>query len=141
MLFDELLGSKIFQISRVCDLVSMQLTTQKGNELCLHIQSFFRIIKDRDVIISSEDMYRCASSSNCESFEWDVPGNSIYDQALEKIREDLYNAAIVEYNRNDIGDMSITFENNLILQILVDTTESEEKYRIFNDTDCDIVNS
>ena len=141
MLFDELLGSKISQISRVCDLVCMQLTTPKGNKLCLHIQSFFRIIKDRDVIISSEDMYRCASSSNYESFEWDVPGNSIYDQALEKIREDLYNAAIVEYNRNDIGDMSITFENNLILQILVDTTESEEKYRIFNDTDCDIVNS
>ena len=141
MLFDELLGSKISQISRVCDLVCMQLTTPKGNELCLHIQSFFRIIKDGDVIICSEDMYRCASSSNYESFEWDVPGNSIYDQALKKIREDLRNVSIIEYNRNDIGDMSIIFENNLILQIFVDTIESEEKYRIFNDNDCDIVNT
>ena len=134
-----IIGSKISKISRVCDLVSIQFSTCNKMIVTLNIQCFFRVLKNNKVLICSEDMYRCASAFEQESFEWDIPGKSVYDQTVKKHIKELTNLVVVDCKQNDSGDISIMFEDDNVLQIFVDTTMSEEKYRIFNDNDCFVV--
>ena len=137
----DIIGSKILKISRVCDLASIQFLNCHEMVVTLNIQCFFRVLKNNKVLICSEDMYRCDSAYECETFEWDIPGKSVYDQAVNKHIKELTNIVVVDCKQNTSGDISIMFENDIVLQIIIDTTMSEEKYRIFNDNDCFVVNS
>ena len=126
-----ILGGKISNISRVCDLVCIQIET--CNEVvCIHIQSFFRFLKNGNVVISSNDIYNCSDKFNDEDFEWDVPGKSVFDESLNLYKKDLFNISILKIKRNRAGDLKIIFQHGYVLEILIDTIKNEEKYRIFN---------
>lgn len=131
VLMNILIGGRISGISRICDLVCFDFECEE-NEISLHIQSFFRIMQNETVIISSNDIYRCGMNCENGSFEWDIPGNSVIDDSLEKYRQKLFSSKIIQSQIENTGDLVIVFENNIILQIFIDTTVLEEKYRIFD---------
>ena len=131
----QLIGKKISGINRVCDLVCLQFGSENEKDISLHIQSFFRFVKNGKVLICSDDMCRCDPACDQELFEWDVPGNSVYDASIKANRDILFNSKVLSANTNLVGDLIIVFEHDIELQILIDTVESEEKYRIFNDCD------
>ena len=130
-LLTQIIGGKINNISRVCDLICIEISNNKNS--FIHIQSFFRILKNNKVIISTEDIYRCKKDINSDNFNWDIPGDSIFDEAVMNYYSILTNSQIIEASKNITGDLYILLENNLFLQIIVDTSESEEKYRVFDD--------
>ena len=130
-LIRDLIQSKIIKISRICDLICIEFETREQKEVYLHIQSFFRIIRNKKIILSSEDMYRCGEKCNSEQFEWDIPGNSIFDECLIN-NKDLYQYQLLNVKFTKYGDVRFLFENNIIIQIMIDTTCIEEKYRIFD---------
>ncbi len=131
-LLTQIIGGKINNISRVCDLICIEISNNNKN-IFIHIQSFFRILKNNKVIISGEDIYRCKKDINPDNFNWDIPGDSIFDEAVKNYYSILTNSQIIEAEKNITGDLYILLENNLFLQIIVDTSESEEKYRVFDD--------
>ena len=127
-----LIGAKISEIHRICNLISFHF--KLGEKFTyLHVQSFFRILQNHKVIISSEDYYRCGKNGDEENFEWDRPGSSIFDDCVKEHLEKLRNAAVTELKESENGDLTINFENAICMQILIDTTETEEMYRIFDD--------
>ena len=128
----KIVNKKIISFNRVCDLLSITISDLNEEEIFIHIQSFFRFLKDGKVLISSEDMYRCGKKSNLENFQWDKPGESLFDDTMKLNNDILFNSKIVSFNIENSGDLTVHFENDLILQIFVDTSESEEKYRIFD---------
>lgn len=136
MVFNSIIGGKISAISRICDLISIEIETVDKKKTYLHIQSFFRIIKFNEIIVSSEDMYRCFEKEKKENFKWDIPGDSIYDHSLKQCINEILKLKIVDVHRNNIGDLSIILENDISLQTFINTCEEEEKYRIFNDLYC-----
>lgn len=140
-LFAEFIGKKISNISRVCDLVCIEFKSSDQETVSLHIQSFFRFIKNNKVFICSDDMCRCDSQYENEEFEWDVPGKSVYDKSIIKHYDMICDSAVLQINQNSLGDLTIAFENDIALQIFVDTTETEEKYRIINQYDHIVFNS
>ncbi len=140
-LFNELIEKKICKINRVCDLVCIEFGTKDKGDLFLHIQCFFRILKNNRVFVCSDDMCRCDGQYDYETFEWDVPGKSVYDTSINEYKDVLFNPRVINVNKNAIGDLTVVFEDGMCLQIFVDTTKSEEKYRIFNDTSCLVIDS
>ena len=135
------IGGRIINISRICNLLSIRMILSDNHTISLHVQSFFRIMKRNKVVVSSEDMYRCSEKISSETFEWDVPGNSIFDETLQKYHEELVNSNILQVRKSKNGDLLLVLENGIVLQILIDTAVSEEKYRIFDENFSVIVNS
>ena len=126
----ELIGASIRDFSRACNLVCIEFVRRDGNKFSFHIQSFFRIVHNSTILVSSEDIYRCRSDCKAEEFEWDVPGKSIFDESLEKLLPFISDLSVVDVKSANCGDLIITFDDDTSLQVFVDTVESEEKYRI-----------
>lgn len=131
-LIDSLCGGKIFNISRVCNLISIDIHTKGNEEIHLHIQTFFRIVKKNKVVLSSEDIYRCGRNCNKNEFEWDVPGQSVFDESLLENKSVICNSTIQKVEKEKNGDLTICLNNDICLQAFIDTTKKEEKYRIFS---------
>lgn len=129
---NKLRGGKISKISRSCNLISIQVKGKDEEEIFLHIQSFFRILKNRKILVSSDDIYRCGEKCSAENFVWDTPGNSVFDEVLQTYITQICNVKILQVKQEESNDLIITLEDGWMLQILIDTTISEEKYRIFN---------
>ena len=139
-MIQSLIGKSITRINRVCDLVCIQFGIEP-DDISIHIQCFFRFLKDKKIVLCSEDMYRCDSRFSYEAFEWDVPGQSIYDDSLSKNLEALQNGKVVKIHQTDCGDFTIFFDGDIQLQVIIDTVEKEEKYRIFSRCGEIVINS
>ena len=96
-------GGVISQISRTCDMVSIRVDLKNAEVIFIHIQSFFRIIKNNKVIISSEDIFQCDKCYDNCSFEWDIPGQSVFDNSIKEHQSELCDLKIIEMNQNSIG--------------------------------------
>lgn len=133
VLLEKMIGGIIFAIHRVCDLITIQINTLGNEVINLHIQTFFRALKGKKVIISSEDMYRSKAEIDSESFELDAMGNSIYDESIERYLSIIQGSKILKAYQEKNGDLIIALENDLVFEVLINTSVTEEKYRIFND--------
>ena len=132
ILFDKIIEGKIISVSRICNLISIRIKSKSEEFVSLHIQSFFRITNSTRVLVSSEDIYR-PNSEHQEEFNWDVPGESIFDESINKYKKDLLQAKIQQVLVKITGDIDIFLDNGFIIQIIIDTTISSEKYRIFDE--------
>ena len=140
-LFNSLIGGTIVNVDRVCNLITINICTADKKELHLHIQSFFRIIEKDKIILSSEDIYRCGTKTKMDDFEWDVPGQSVFDESMTEINKIIINSVITKVQKEKSGDLIIYADNDICLQAIIDTTEKEEKYRLFNSKEDIIVES
>ena len=140
-LLKKIIGTKLGDISRICDLISVRLDFEEQNNIFLHIQSFFRILKEGKVIVCSEDIYKCGKDSADENFAWDTPGKSLFDESIKEHTNNLIGTCVIDCKKMDSGDCIISFEKDIVFQILINTVEFEEKYRVFNDNEEFIVNS
>ena len=132
-LINALIQSQIVNISRICDLICVQFETTNRERVFLHIQSFFRIIKGKKIILCSEDMYKCGKKADQKLFEWDIPGDSIFDENLIDKMGLICQCKLLGVRFAKNGDMVLSFDNDMTIQVMMDTTCIEEKYRIFDE--------
>ena len=133
--FDVIIGKNIVDINRVCNMLCIEFQSPKGVCVSLHVQSFFRVSQRNKILISSEDMFRCNDEREINDFQWDVPGKSVFDKSIVDYHDLLFNSLVTKVEQNEIGDCFIFFNNDLVFQIFIDTTETEEKYRLFDTFD------
>ena len=141
MILDKLINCRIAEISRVCDLICIRFISPNKKEISLHVQSFLRFLNGDKILVCSDDMYRCLDGYDSESFEWDVPGKSVYDLSLKNSGVVDANSTVIKCEKNSAGDLKIIFSDGMILQIIVNTVEKEEKYRIFDNTETFVLES
>lgn len=56
--FEQLIGSKLLSLIRICDLIKIDLVTERDEVICIHSQSsLLRFFKSNKLIVSSEDMF------------------------------------------------------------------------------------
>ena len=118
ILFDKIIEGKIISVSRICNLISIRIKSKSEEFVSLHIQSFFRITNSTRVLVSSEDIYR-PNSEHQEEFNWDVPGESIFDESINKYKKDLLQAKIQQVLVKITGDIDIFLDNGFIIQIII----------------------
>ena len=132
LVLEKLTGGYIINIYRICDLCGFTVSLPDNEEIDIHIQTFFRIVKNGNVIVASPDMFRPSDDCDEDSFEWDIPGNSLYDASIATNLEIIKRSKIVDVKAFK-KDFFIYLENGISLEFYSDTVElGEEKLRVFS---------
>lgn len=139
-MFQQLVDYRINSITRICDMIKIDFSSNE-KELCLHIQSaLFRVVKQDKLLISSNDIYVPSVNyiaKRFKKFKWDVPGNTLFDDCLQKIISKMLGKKVVSVNY-DGQDLIINLEGQERIEIISNTLEKEcEKFRLFVKGDID----
>ena len=131
-------GSRLISISRVCDLIKLDFSTEDGT-VCLHDQSaLMRGLQKEQLLISSNDIFFPSKNYKkklFKKFKWDLPGNTLFDDQLHDFKNRILDKAI--FSVQMFGkDLILTFDENYKIEILACTLEQEREYfRIFKKGD------
>ena len=131
-------GSRLISISRVCDLIKLDFSTEDGT-VCLHVQSaLMRGLQKEQLLISSTDIFFPSKNYKkklFKKFKWDLPGNTLFDDQLHDFKNRILDKAI--FSVQMFGkDLILTFDENYKIEILACTLEQEREYfRIFKKGD------
>ena len=134
LVLKELIGAKFTETNRICDLIGLTFETKEGKKIIFHVQCLIRILKEGKVLVSSEEMYFSAEKEKNSVFDW-TKDFSIYDACMKKERERLTKLKIVKIENMKQGDIFFYFEKGYCLQIIVNRTHNEEKYRVMKDNE------
>gem|GEM_PF-6916962 len=134
----ELLGGKINHIGRTCDLIMIGFDFP-DKELGLHVQkALFRVSAPEKLLICSGDMWTPGDNYQkklFKKFQWDNPGDSLFDEQVEKYEEMLLGATVDSASQS-AKDLIIKLNNGLSIEVLADTLVPEhEVYRLFQRND------
>ena len=126
--------SRLVSISRICDLIKIDFSTEDGY-VCLHIQSaLMRGLKKNELLISSYDLFLPSKNYRkklFKKFKWDIPGNSFFDDRLDDFKNEIINKKILSVEMFG-KDLVLKFEGNYRIEILSWTLEAgREIFRIF----------
>lgn len=102
----------------------------KKSEYEFHIQCQFRISKDNKVILGNYDVYTLLD--NAISDDWDILGNNRYDKIVNEVLLPMLPLKVSKVNYNEIGDIEILLEDNIVINIFVNSSESVEEWRFIN---------
>ncbi len=122
---------KLKTIKRTLDLIMLGFENNDGHYIMLHIQTFFRVKFFKKTIACSDDMYRPIKENEIDEFDWTEPNTSVFDKSIKENTNLIFENQVVDIAFID-GDIKIELSNNIRLEILVNTVESEEKYRVFD---------
>mgnify|MGYP007101860192 CR=1 FL=1 len=126
--------SKCIDIGRTCNLVWLHFHTF-NSDFCLDIQSAFRFSKDKEILITNNDIYEPKKiyqknlDFNYEKFNWDIQGENRFDEWTVSIKSELVNSAITDVSVSVYGDLYILFDNAFSLEIF--NNSLDECWRFF----------
>ena len=103
-----------------------------GEHMALHIQALLRVFISNKLIICSDDMYRKGRNAK-KRFKWTNPGTSLFDDEINESFKYIKDEMVVSVSLNANNDIIINLNNQITIEVMVDTLESEEKYRFFTD--------
>lgn len=130
-----LIGAEKIRFGRSLEIIWIDLRGADGRNYALHPQTFFRVC-DRDrVHITSGDMYRVLPEYETDSeneYPWNVQGHNYFDDWAKRFnREYSETVTVASVEVKDNGDLTITFSNSMVLEILIETTTDCECWRFF----------
>ncbi|MFK5884102.1 MAG: hypothetical protein QM489_07190 [Candidatus Izemoplasma sp.] len=123
-----LIGSKITRITHVADLIVLEFT-KNGNEYGIHSQTFVRFIKNKKILFTRNDYYTSSTNKDDSS-----PSN--FELKNAKYSNDILNRELLFININEVGDISLSFAENIVIEVIIDTSkdyfdEQNELWRFF----------
>ena len=108
--------------------------TVKKSTYELHIQSTFRVVSKEksEIIFASSDYYSPNSTTKEErDFQWDIRGNNLFDEKSQSWLNCGDIIYVKEYRINRWGDLMLVLSNGDYVEILVDTSDYTECWRLF----------
>lgn len=136
--FANLIGSKIVDVNRTCDLVMFTFELANGRKIFFHIQCFIRIFDANKLIVCTQDMLRrSVTLKTRQKFDWAKTGGTLYDDTISEYKEKLFSTCVKSFSFHN-QDLIIFFANDMRLEILIHITESDdprysENYRVFDE--------
>ncbi|UPA30836.1 hypothetical protein L0P85_01470 [Terrisporobacter glycolicus] len=124
--------SDMIWISFGKELLIMNYKNQevKKSEYEFHIQCPFRISKNNKVILGNYDIYTLLDDSISD--DWDVIGSNRYDKILNEILLPMLPLKVNKVNYSKIGDIEILLEDNIVINIFVNSSDLDEEWRFIN---------
>lgn len=120
------------------DFVIVYKLSRFGRNAADILNALMRILKDEELLISSNDMFipgKSYKKSFLKKFKWDIPGNNLFDDCLKNINEELFNKRIQAVSFNGL-DLIINLGDDIKIQVLTCTLQQgEEVFRIFKKGD------
>jgi len=130
---DAIVGVDEVKIGRGAGMVWLSFPGEKS--YALHIDGWFRIVEGNKVIVGKADIFLPTQEVldvqgfSWSEFNWDQKGNNRFDYWAERFNE--MKVAVKQVEVSVLGDLTLYFNNNYVLQILIDTSSKEESWRFF----------
>jgi len=102
----------------------------KKTEYALHVQCSWRISKESTIILGNNDVYSLVDNSIED--DWDISGNNMFDKMVNDKILPLLPIKVLGVVCNKIGDIEITFETGIVINIFVNSSEPIEEWRFIN---------
>lgn len=126
-------GATHIRIGRAADMIWIALTGTDGKEYAIHLQTFFRFCSEDGVLITDMDKYQPLNEfRDNEEFDWDKQGNNLFDQWCNRFNSTYTDTITVKsVEVNNMGDLTVIFDNGIFLDVLIDNTSEDECWRFF----------
>ena len=132
-----LIGAKCKMIGRSWTLVWFHFLID-GKVFSLNVQSALRFTKNGNILCSNLDMYKPKKmylndpAFDYKTFNWDVQGENYLDEWGRTEGRQLKDAIVKQISISDFGDLHITFDNDIKLEIY--NNSLSECWRFFERT-------
>lgn len=135
---DMLKGKKFVSLTRLGATGNLCFESNDNKEFFLRPQTAFRIRTDNEILIANLDMFEPTEalenspSFDWETFDWDTQGFNQYDEWATQYNKDKENHVIVkDVEVNDFGDLTITCNHGVIIEVFINATDDKECWRFF----------
>ncbi len=125
-------GCDLHNIKRTLDLIMFEFIANNESKIYINAQCFVRIKRSNRVIVSTDDLYRSINDNGEEVFDWTEPDSSLFDDCLQKHSKLFKGLKVIDISFSD-NDLVLNLQDDMKIEILIDTTFIEEKYRLFTD--------
>lgn len=108
--------------------------SQIASEYSLHIQCQWRIRKGTQVLIGHRDLRTpkdYPENLDIEDFDYDEIGSSRFDMLCEEFQDIFSQLKVDSANANELGELTIFFEKDYILETFIDSSLDTENWRLF----------
>ena len=117
----ELEGAHLVSVGRASSLAWFLFAKNK-TEYALHLQTGFRVVTDENIIFASADVFQPSEflenseEFDYDTFEWDIQGNSRYDERVDSFIDKYLNKLVViGAFVNQYGDLTIEMNNGILI--------------------------
>lgn len=109
--------------------------TEEVPEVAMHILCTWRLSRGSKILVASQDFYSPRSNwdEKDRDFDWDVPGDTRFDEKINELFKILEKDLIVtEVETDPHGGLKILFLESYVLEVFPDSSDDSEFWRFFN---------
>lgn len=131
---DLLIGTRLSTYARTLNLICLHFESGDGTIYCLHSQCLLRIMKDKSLIASSNDVYNPCTAFNGDIDEWDWSeqvGETLYDEGMKNGLSEALPLRVLSVSFGKCGDIFLELEQGYSIEIIVTTVTDDESWRFF----------
>ena len=109
----------------------IKINEKEKHTYYLVIQTPWRFLQDKKIILASGDMYIPMDST--KPFDVGNDDNSLYDERVKELNTKLsHGIKVVEATFSAIGDITLSLENHLLFQTFIDESTKNEFWRFIS---------
>ncbi|MGI6359592.1 MAG: hypothetical protein ACOX02_00930 [Acholeplasmatales bacterium] len=124
-------NSVLINYSRFLDEILFKCKSENGTIFYFEINVYLRISENNIPIISSKDIFK-PLEEKLEQYHFENRGTTLFDKKMdENLKKILY--VPIKHVSFENNDLKIVFENNIVFNIIINTTSKRIKYEIIND--------
>lgn len=123
---------------------TFEMRKREAAEYALHIQCAFRLYLGDRIVAATSDIYQPTEKALedpmfvWDNFQYDEKGNNQFDWIVEHRIAPYYSEFVVKgVTVNKFGDVKISFHNDYVLELMVDSSLDSECWRFFSPGDED----
>lgn len=120
-----LVNKKVVDVHNCLDLIIINFgTDDKVIEYSLHSTSFTRFIKNEKLLLTSTDVFFDELGNDIEN---DDKTETLMKKHISEVNKALKGQTVKSVSKNKIGDLTVEFENGIVMQTIIDFIAKEQE--------------
>lgn len=139
-----LINKKVVDVHNCLDLIVINFgADNKVIEYSLHLTSLTRFTKNEKLLLTSADVFFDELGNNIENVD---KTETLMKKHISEVNKTLKGQTVKSVSKNKIGDLTIEFENSVVVQTFIDCIAKEQEcYRFIEfvpgEEECGILKS
>ena len=120
-----LINKKVVDVHNCLDLIVINFgADNKVIEYSLHLTSLTRFTKNEKLLLTSADVFFDELGNNIENVD---KTETLMKKHISEVNKTLKGQTVKSVSKNKIGDLTIEFENSVVLQTFIDCIAKEQE--------------
>lgn len=120
-----LINKKVVDVHNCLDLIVINFgADNKVIEYSLHLTSLTRFTKNEKLLLTSADVFFDELGNNIENVD---KTETLMKKHISEVNKTLKGKTVKSVSKNKIGDLTIEFENSVVVQTFIDCIAKEQE--------------